>query len=321
MKLKQIVITTIFLLPIFAATDGQAQQAVNVDEILARIDEIIKEAIQSQVSTLVLISGQPDIGLGSQKLGEDNPVRFKTLQIPIRKEYKRSNNNALTLDGLLGVSTAVENVNFDEPELDRSKFKSFLVSAGAGYRFYLSDSFYLWPKMAASYANIKNRHQYKSQFSIDNIRPLLEGRGTNWSIDALSINPSLEAKYSHTAGDYKYGIRSTVNLNWIKTTNVDSDLQRLHTNSHFWINTLSVGRVVDWKIADKPVFLEGQLSRVQLFGDADDALGTSYINRIGGRVLFHTKSKIDWLKRISFDFSYSFGKNFEGVNVGFSLHH
>lgn len=293
----------------------------HAEDELAVFEQQITDVIGVLVTTSTLMTNASEIGPGQATLefpgGED--VVFKGFQLPWRKQIATAGKGQLRLHGFTAYSTSTEYLTLDNAtNKDRSKTTLYSIGFGLSYKTKLSDHWTIWPKAIVSFQHFDNKYQYSSEYT-QLLRPLFEGRIANWEFDSYTINPSVEAEYTSTYGEYTSTLSSKISLNHIQTTNLNTKIHDVTLNGNFWSTRYRLGRAYNISISPHPIYLEGSLSRTQLYGDGDDALRTSYIHKIGGRIGISSLRKFRLIQSLSIDLSLSEGVDFKGYSIGFSF--
>ncbi len=290
--------------------------------------EIVREVnrgIEQGVNAITLFTSQDSVSSGSFEIdGEDGESGsdFSVNRLPLVRLLGQKGDEFRprfeVVVGHFGAQSSGATGLDPTDATDFQRVSAWSFSGAAGVEWRATESLTLTPMFNVIYTHLKRRYDYNNPFSQTILR-LFDREIFNTSIDLITYNPSLAARYKLISGKtgIVFGAKYAHLFNSSESSksriiDVDSDSGLLQT-------AVEVTAPLGVSLADMPVEARPYIVRSDIYGDARKGLGLSYFHELGFDFLLDLAQVSEFAKTLSVGGSYSFGESLTGWRVGVGL--
>lgn len=285
----------------------------------------LRRTVADRVETMVLLGGDSGVSGGAYSFRTETNIDLDLTKIggsgSLMAPRPIGGSGVAwspVLLGNLGFLEADNTIQHGTIAGNLSRTNTRAIELGSGARFYFGRSVSVAPKLALIYARTTNeflpRNAAGSTFA-----SRFSGLLVDWHLNSMTLVPSIDVMVDWQMGRTHFEFVSDFHTYWLWTFGESSPVVDFDGASQVWLNSIDVDVPLGVKILGRELRSGGYFSRAELFGDIEEALRTSHIHTINGRLVVDLTDRVWKTSWLGFGGSYFWGPDFTGWSAGVDI--
>ena len=227
--------------------------------------------------------------------------------------------SALLLDASAGYLSTNQVVPISISQPDELKLEAWSLGGGAGWRFNLSPSLELIPRVKILYAHVSNDYDFASQQSRETLQPIFDHSVFNFDMETVTTTYSLEYRATPITLTDKNTLTFSSLGSYLYTDIPDAGerIGSFHAQSTLWRNSIEIDFSELMQIQNSQLSLKPLLARTDAYGDAANGLGFDNFYEVGFS-LAGSVPQNQFISSIILGCNYVYEKEIHGWRIGVS---